>query len=170
MAPAHAFETLFALLSVSLSSSANKELAIETSLAEIRKVWADMKIDFGPYKTIYYKIRSTEELFQALEDHSVNVSSMKSSPYYPAFSTDLDQWEKTLALISEIIDLQLGVQRQWMYLESIFMASEGERRRFVLRPPVPVYAYCPPWLQTCGRCSLPRPSSSTPSTRTTRPS
>jgi len=104
---------------------ANKELAIETSLAEIRKVWADMKIDFGPYKTVYYKIRSTEELFQALEDQSVNVSSMKSSPYYPAFSTDLDQWEKTLALISEIIDLQLGVQRQWMYLESIFMASEG---------------------------------------------
>jgi len=28
-------------------------------------------------------------------------------------------WEKTLALISAIIDLQLGVQRQWMYLESI---------------------------------------------------
>lgn len=44
---------------------------------------------------------------------------MKSSPYYPAFSTDLDMWEKTLALISEIIDLQLNVQRQWMYLESI---------------------------------------------------
>ena len=78
-----------------------------------------MKIDFVKYKESYFKIRSTEDLFQALEDHSVNVSSMKSSPYYPAFSTDLDMWEKTLALISEIIDLQLNVQRQWMYLESI---------------------------------------------------
>lgn len=53
-----------------LSASANKELAIEMSLAEIRKVWADMKIDYAKYKEVYFKIRSTEELFQALEDHS----------------------------------------------------------------------------------------------------
>ena len=126
------------------------------------QVWADMKIDYAKYKEVYFKIRSTEDLFQSLEDHSVNVSSMKSSPYYPAFSTDLDAWEKTLALISEIIDLQLGVQRQWMYLESIVsafwacMLTHGQPRHAALP------SCCSSWRRrTCARCSPPRPASST---------
>jgi dynein heavy chain len=52
---------------------------------------------------------------------------MKASPFYGAFATDLDRWEKALALISEVLDTQLTAQRQWMYLESIFMASEDIR-------------------------------------------
>jgi len=62
----------------------------------------------------------------------VNVSTMKTSPYYASFATELDKWERTLALVSEIIDLQLAVQRQWMYLESIFMASEDIRKMLAM--------------------------------------
>ncbi|RYE84078.1 MAG: hypothetical protein EOO65_02865, partial [Methanosarcinales archaeon] len=111
-----------------LSSTANKEVAIETTLADIRRVWADMVIDIVEYKGAYFKIRSTEDLFQALEDHTVSVSTMKASPYYPAFAQELDQWEKNLSSMYETVELHLNVQRQWMYLESIFMASEDIRK------------------------------------------
>ena len=30
----------------------------------------------------YYKIQSTENLYQVIEDHVVKLSNMKSSPYY----------------------------------------------------------------------------------------
>jgi len=111
-----------------LSGTANKEVAIEAALTTITATWKNMEIDLVEYKTVYWKIRSTEELFQVLEDQSVTVSTMKASPYYPSFAKDLDYWEKILSTISEIVDLQLNVQRQWMYLESIFMASEDIRK------------------------------------------
>ena len=111
-----------------LSSTANKEVAIELALRDIAAVWKSLEIDLVEYKGIYWKIRGTEELFQCLEDQGVNVSSMKGSPYYPSFAKELDYWEKTLANISEIVDLQLNVQRAWMYLESIFVASEDIKK------------------------------------------
>ena len=111
-----------------LSNRANKELAIETALREIKAAWDALDLDIVEYKSVYYKLRSTEDLFQTLEDHAVNVSSMKASPFSSAFPGELDAWEKRLSTVSEVVDMLLQVQRQWMYLESIFMASEDIRK------------------------------------------
>ncbi|GMI05338.1 hypothetical protein TrVE_jg1168 [Triparma verrucosa] len=106
-----------------MSANANKELNIERSLADIETRWADVVIDIAEYKEIYFKIRSTEDLFQLLEDDSVALSTMKASKYYNSFKEKIDFWEGTLSTISEIVDMILTVQRKWMYLESIFMAA-----------------------------------------------
>ena len=54
---------------------------------------------------------------------------MKASRFYNSFRAEIDFWEGTLSHISEVIETQLAVQRQWMYLESIFMASEDIRKQ-----------------------------------------
>jgi len=41
-----------------------------------------------------------------------------------AFEGDVDQWERTLSRILEVIELILTVQRQWMYLENIFLGED----------------------------------------------
>ena len=41
----------------------------------------------------------------------------------------LDRWEKALSLISETVEMLMGVQRKWMYLESIFVGSEDIRKQ-----------------------------------------
>ena len=81
------------------------------------------------HKEVYYKIRDVEDLFAQLEDHQVSVSTMKASRFYQSFKESIDHWEGSLAHISEVIELALTVQRQWMYLESIFMASEDIRKQ-----------------------------------------
>ena len=106
-----------------MSGNANKELNIERSLQEIEVRWADVIIDMAEYKDVYFKIRSTEDLFQLLEDDSVALSTMKASKYYNSFKDKIDYWENALSTISEIVDMILTVQRKWMYLESIFMAA-----------------------------------------------
>ena len=106
-----------------LSANATKELNIERSLEDIETRWADVSIDIAEYKEVYFKIRSTEDLFQILEDDSVALSTMKASKYYSSFQEKIDYWENTLSAISEIVDMILTVQRKWMYLESIFMAA-----------------------------------------------
>jgi dynein heavy chain len=112
-----------------LSGNANKELKIEEGLAEIAQRWDSVEIDVGEYKEVYYKVLGTEDLFQMLEDDSANVSTMKASKFYGAFKERVDYWEGTLSTVSEVVESLLGVQRKWMYLESIFMAGEDIKKQ-----------------------------------------
>lgn len=106
-----------------LSTNANKELAIEVALNELEKRWSTVTLDVGPYKDKYYKLKSVEDISQFLEDDTVALSTMKSSKFYASFQSKIDDWEKTLSTISEVIESLLGVQRKWIYLESIFMSG-----------------------------------------------
>lgn len=63
-------------------------------------------------------------VFQVLEEDSVQLSTIKASKFYNSFSEKIDKWEKALNGVSETVELILNVQKKWMYLESIFMASE----------------------------------------------
>lgn len=61
---------------------------------------------------------------QVLEEDTVQLSTIKASKFYNSFAEKIDRWEKALNGVSETVDLILTVQKKWMYLESIFMASE----------------------------------------------
>ena len=57
----------------------------------------------------------------------VAISTMKASRFSLAFADRLNYWEKALSMISECVELIMGVQRQWMYLENIFAGSGPPR-------------------------------------------
>lgn len=94
-----------------LSVTASKEQAIETSLANIANTWAELQLDMSEYKATY-KLRSTEDIFTALEDNGVTLSTMKASKYYLVFEAQVSHWERTLAVASETVEmiLQVGVR------------------------------------------------------------
>ena len=66
-----------------------------------------------------YKLRSTEEVFAALEDNMVTLSTMKASRFFAVFEKDITHWEKTLSLVSETIELVLTVGAHCTYHASI---------------------------------------------------
>lgn len=70
-------------------------------------------------------MRSCDEIFQALEDNQVTLSTMKSSRFFFAFESHVEYWEKTLSHILETIEMMLQVQRQWRYLENIFAGRDN---------------------------------------------
>eukprot|EP00072_Mus_musculus_P064693 XP_011247383.1 PREDICTED: dynein heavy chain 2, axonemal isoform X9 [Mus musculus] len=108
-----------------ISASATKELAIEVGLQNIAKTWDSTQLDIVPYKDKgHHRLRGTEEVFQALEDNQVALSTMKASRFVKAFEKDVDHWERCLSLILEVIEMVLTVQRQWMYLENIFLGED----------------------------------------------
>ncbi|KAJ3091962.1 Dynein heavy chain 2, axonemal [Quaeritorhiza haematococci] len=114
-----------------LSAAASKELSIEQGLTTIETAWKELELDIVPHKEDkgYYKLRSTEDVFELLEDNQVTLSSMKASKFFLAFASQVDHWERALAHIVEVIDLLLQVQRQWMYLENIFVGTEDIRKQ-----------------------------------------
>ena len=114
-----------------MSTNATKELAIENSLASIEAVWQELELDMVPFKEgrDVYKLRSTEDVFAALEDNIVTLSTMKASKFFMVFETTITSWEQKLSLVSEMIEIIQKVQMSWMYLENIFVGSEDIRKQ-----------------------------------------
>lgn len=54
----------------------------------------------------------------------MSLQSMSASPFIGPFMGTVQKWEKTLTLISEIIDEWLNLQRMWLYLEGIFVGND----------------------------------------------
>ncbi|EFJ08553.1 hypothetical protein SELMODRAFT_185288 [Selaginella moellendorffii] len=111
-----------------LSSMASKELAIEESIIKIKEVWETMELDMGIYRDAP-RLKSTEDVFAVLEEHRVSLSSMKGNRAHLFFAKDINQWERTLSLVSETIEMVVQVSRSWAYLENIFVGSEDIRKQ-----------------------------------------
>jgi dynein heavy chain len=114
-----------------LSLAATKELSIEQGIQSIVDAWNELDIDIAPYKEErgYYKIKGTDPIFELLEDNQVTLSTMKASKFFMAFEKQVDQWERNLSLIVEVVEMLLMVQRQWIYLENIFVGTEDIRKQ-----------------------------------------
>ncbi|XP_028992315.1 dynein axonemal heavy chain 2 isoform X2 [Betta splendens] len=108
-----------------ISGAATKELSIEQGLESISKTWEVTLLDIAPYKDKHhYWLRGTDEVFQALEDNQVILSTMKASRYVKVFEQEVDCWERQLSQVLEVIEMILTVQRQWIYLENIFQGKD----------------------------------------------
>ncbi|XP_029909103.1 dynein heavy chain 10, axonemal [Myripristis murdjan] len=109
-------------------TSAVKELSIEKGVKEVVETWENM--DFGVQR--YFKgtqergsiLGAVDEILQNLDDDAMNLQSMAGSRFVGPFLDTVQQWEKTLSLISEVIEVWMLVQRKWMYLESIFIGGD----------------------------------------------
>ncbi|XP_048885226.1 dynein axonemal heavy chain 2 [Brienomyrus brachyistius] len=112
-----------------ISAAASKELSIEQSLEGIAKTWEEICLDVVLYKDKgHRRLRGAEEIFQALEDNQVTLSTMKASRFIRAFEKEVDHWERSLSLILEVIEMILTVQRQWIYLENIFLGEDFRKQ------------------------------------------
>ena len=106
----------FAEVICDVSGAASKELSIEETLAAIEVRWSEIELLVSPYKDRgHFILKSVEEINQELEDNQVTLTTMKGSRYVKAFEKTVDEWERTLSLVMETIEMILQVQRQWLY-------------------------------------------------------
>ncbi|XP_030648846.1 dynein heavy chain 10, axonemal [Chanos chanos] len=109
-------------------TSAVKELSIEKGVKEVVETWENMKFTVQRYfKGTQERgsvLGSVDEIMQNLDDSAMNLQSMAGSRFVGPFLATVQQWEKNLSLISEVIEVWMLVQRKWMYLESIFIGGD----------------------------------------------
>ncbi|XP_062874230.1 dynein axonemal heavy chain 10 [Trichomycterus rosablanca] len=109
-------------------TSAVKELSIEKGVKEVVETWENMKLSVQRYfkgtQERGYILGSVDEILQNLDDNAMNLQSMAGSRFVGPFLSIIQQWEKSLSLISEVIEVWMLVQRKWMYLESIFIGGD----------------------------------------------
>ena len=109
-----------------LFSRAQQQLNIEEAIRNIEKSWLNLELEVTPYKDNYFKLRQTDAIFESLEENILALSSMKSQIHSEPFHDDIAKWEFTLSQINDTIEILLMVQKQWLYLESIFVGKDQE--------------------------------------------
>ncbi|CAF4691617.1 unnamed protein product, partial [Rotaria sp. Silwood1] len=109
-------------------TSATKELQIEKGVREVVDAWDKMKFNVIKYikgnQDRGFVLGACDEVLQTLDDHTMALQSMAGSRFIGPFLPTVQQWEKSLSLIAEVIELWINVQRKWMYLEGIFVSGD----------------------------------------------
>ena len=59
------------------------------------------------------------------------LSSQKTTLFYESFKDKIENWEGTLQKVLETLDCLLMVQRQWVYLESIFAQQNDQDKQLI---------------------------------------
>jgi len=113
-----------------ISSEAQGQAQILKAVDAISKKWAELAFVVQPYRDTKdrFIIGTVDEIIAALDDHQLNVQTMLATRYVSEIRPQVEEWEKKLGLISEVIDEWLTCQRQWMYLENIFNAEDIQKQ------------------------------------------
>ena len=110
---------------VKVCDVAGKEYGIETAIKKMKDEWDGADLEVKEYReTETYVIRVDEAITQMLDDHIVMAQAMTFSPYKKPFEEEILEWERTLSMVSEVLDEWMNVQRAWMYLEPIFGSDD----------------------------------------------
>ncbi|CAG5096515.1 Similar to DNAH9: Dynein heavy chain 9, partial [Cotesia congregata] len=72
----------------------------------------------------FYILGSVEYLIQNLEDNTIALQNLKSSPYIKPFLDIVQKWEITFREISEVIEAWTEFQTKWLYLREIFFDND----------------------------------------------
>ncbi|PNF33091.1 Dynein heavy chain 10, axonemal [Cryptotermes secundus] len=109
-------------------ANALKELEIEKGVKEISEVWSAMKFTAMKHIKENYDrgfiLGPVDDIVLTLDDNFMSLQRMAASQFVGPFLTVVQKWEKTLSLISEVMDEWLSVQRKWLYMEGIFVGED----------------------------------------------
>lgn len=89
-----------------ISAQASGEATIEATLNEIIKLWLETKFKVVGYRDTKdrFIIAEVDEIITQLEDHSMSVQTMTGSKFVNDIRAKVEEWEKKLGTISDVID------------------------------------------------------------------
>lgn len=148
---------------VDIGEKASKQYQIECSLAKMKTDWEEIVFSLkGFKKTPTYTIASFEEPITLLDDHMVTTQTMQFSSFRGPFEDEIEEWNKSLLFVNDVIEEWIRCQKDWMYLQPIFdspdimkqLPSEGKRFKSIDKSWKEIMTYTknnPHVLKTCLR-------------------
>lgn len=115
---------------VQVSTEATQEAALEEMLHKVQGKWTATEFTVLNYKESkdVFILGGIEEVQVVLEDSMVTMSTILSSRFVGGIRAEVEKVERNMALFSETLEEWLNVQKNWMYLESIFSAPDIQRQ------------------------------------------
>ncbi|XP_068918735.1 dynein axonemal heavy chain 14 [Petaurus breviceps papuanus] len=116
---------------IEISTIATNEAALEKMLFKIIELWSNTPLRLTPHQTegsTILIISSIDDILAQLEESQVIIATIKGSPYLGTMKPLADDWDQKLDLFSHTLDDWMTCQRNWLYLEPIFLATEIRRQ------------------------------------------
>jgi dynein heavy chain len=113
-----------------ISGQAGSESSLEEMLSKVIKNWNEAEFIVTSYRDNkdVFILGSVEDIQSLLEDSQVAIATIRGSRFLGPIKSEVERWEKMLALFSETLDEWMTCQRNWLYLESIFSAPDIQRQ------------------------------------------
>lgn len=119
-----------------IAYEAEKEQELELRLIELEGIWAEINWEMSPYnpaeqneELIVPLLKVSEENFELLETHQIDVQGMAASPYQSEFEPRVAKLQIGLSSVNEVVLLLGDIQRSWSYLEPLFIQSEEVKKQ-----------------------------------------
>ena len=104
-------------------AQAQGEMGLEEFLRQVKETWQNYTLDLVNYQNKCRLIRGWDDLFAKCSEHLNSLQMMRASPYYREFQQEAVSWEDRLNQVHVLFDVWIDVQRQWVYLEGVFMGN-----------------------------------------------
>ena len=113
-----------------ISTEATQEQILEQMLQKVSDSWAETEFVLNPYKEQkdVYALAGIDDITVQLEDSLVTMGTITASRFVGGIRDKVEVLEEGLNMFSETLDEALLLQRNWMYLESIFCAQDIQRQ------------------------------------------
>ncbi|XP_065334425.1 dynein beta chain, ciliary-like [Cloeon dipterum] len=107
-----------------------KERGMERVLRDLEETWRTMRFERDSQTGCGCSVlRASEELIETLEENQVQLQNLMGSKYIAFFLEEVSAWQVKLSNADQVISIWFEVQRTWLHLQSIFMASEDIRQQ-----------------------------------------
>ncbi|XP_061839883.1 dynein axonemal heavy chain 6 isoform X3 [Nerophis lumbriciformis] len=113
-----------------VSAQASGEASVETIINKVEDVWWTTTftlMQHGDSKEVFI-LGGTDEIQVLLDDSIINVGTAASSRYVAPIKARVDKLLIRLTRFNQTLDEWLNCQRNWLYLESIFLAPDIKRQ------------------------------------------
>ena len=113
---------------VEISGGASSEASLEGMLNKMENNWKTCDLPIVTYRPDVYILGGLDDVQVLLDDSQVTVGTISGSRHAAPIRSRVDEWERKLKLFASTLEEWLVVQRNWLYLESIFSAPDIQRQ------------------------------------------
>ncbi|XP_068088957.1 dynein axonemal heavy chain 14 isoform X3 [Hyperolius riggenbachi] len=116
---------------IDISTTATNEATLEGMLNKVISLWNKTEFKLTAHHSELSEIliiASAEDIMTQLEESQVILSTVKGSRYCGPIKSIVNEWDRKLNLFCRTMEEWMMCQRNWLYLEQIFLASDIQRQ------------------------------------------
>ena len=109
-----------------IANSANNESKLVAQLNKVIELWTTITLTVVPHRDCkdVYILGALDDVSTALDESLVSIASISASRYVEPIRESVDEWNNKLMTLFDTLDEWTMVQRQWIYLETIFSSAD----------------------------------------------
>ncbi|KAG8443820.1 hypothetical protein GDO86_009128 [Hymenochirus boettgeri] len=116
---------------IETSTTASNEATLEGMLKKVISLWTKTEFKLTAHKSELSEIlivAFAEDIVTQIEESQVIVATIKGSRYSGPIKNTVEEWDRKLSLFARTMEEWMICQRNWLYLEQIFLASDIQRQ------------------------------------------